>query len=199
MRNFRSHQDFGSLCFNQDMLRIRLRLYLFVVSLGLIFASGCTAQSAPTPFRPPTQPVPTQILSTTTPIPALYTPVPTPTVTATSTAGPCTDNLKFIEDVTIPDGTSISVGATIDKQWLVKNSGTCNWDAAYRLKWIGGDPLGAKQEQTLYPARAGTQVTLNIAFTAPAVEGTYESQWQAYAPDGSAFGDPVFMKIVVSP
>jgi hypothetical protein len=186
-----------TLWFNEGMLCIRP--YLFVVVLILILTSACAPQATPTPFRPPTKPAPTQILSTITPIPALYTAVPTPTITPTATAGPCTNNLKFIQDVTIPDGTSISAGATIDKQWLVNNNGTCNWDATYRLKWIGGDPLSAAQEQILYPARAGTQVTLHITFTAPTAEGKYESAWQAYDPDGTAFGDPIFMKIVISP
>jgi len=100
-------------------------------------------------------------------------------------------------DVTIPDGTAISPGSSIDKQWLVNNSGTCNWDSGYRLKWIGGDPLGAAAEQALYPARAGTEATLKIAFTAPAEPGSYQSAWQAHGPDGVAFGDPVFIEIVV--
>jgi hypothetical protein len=181
------------------MLRIRFRPYLFAVSLTLIFASACAPKTTSTPFRPPTKPASTQILATLTPIPAIYTAIPTPTVTATATEGPCTNNLEFVQDVTIPDGTSISFGAVIDKQWLVNNNGTCDWDSAYRLKWIGGDPLGAAQEQILYPARAGTQATLHITFTAPTVEGTYESAWQAYGPDGIAFGDPIFMKIVISP
>jgi hypothetical protein len=193
-------EDFSvTLWFNQDMLRIRLHSYLFAVLWTLIFASACAPQITSTPFRPPTKPAPTQILSTTTPIPALHTITPTSTVTATATAGPCSNNLEFIEDITIPDGTSISVGTTIDKQWLVKNSGTCNWDSTYRLKWLGGDPLGAAQEQILYPARAGTQVTIRITFTTPTTEGTFESAWQAYDPDGIAFGNPIFMEIIVTP
>jgi hypothetical protein len=152
-----------------------------------------------TPFRPPTKPAPTQILSTTTPIPALYTITPTATVTSTPTAGPCSNNIEFVEDITIPDGTTISSGASIDKQWRVNNNGTCNWDSSYRLKWIGGDPLGAAQEQALYPARAGTQATIRITFTAPTAEGTYESRWQAYGSNGIAFGDSVYMKIIVIP
>ena len=107
--------------------------------------------------------------------------------------------MEFIQDVTIPDGTTVSIGSTIDKQWLIKNNGACNWDSTYRLKWIGGDPMGASQEQILYPAKAGAQAILRIVFTAPTSEGTYESAWQAYGPDGVAFGDPVFMKIVVIP
>lgn len=190
-----------TLWFNEDMLRIRntLRFYLLAVPLTLIFASACSPQPTPTPFRPPTNPPPTQILSTTTPVPALFTPVPTPTSTGTATPGPCADGLEFLQDVTIPDDTVIAAGATMDKQWLVKNNGTCDWDSTYHLKWIGGDPLGAAQKQALYPAKAGTQATLHITFTAPTTAGTYESTWQAYGPDGNAFGDPIFMKIAVIP
>ena len=190
-----------TLWFNEDMPRIRIfhRPYLPAVLLTLILTSACAPQATPTAFRPPTKPAPTQILSTTTPVPALYTAVPTPTATATATAGPCANSLEFIQDVTIPDNTNIISGTTIDKQWLVNNNGTCNWNSTYRFKWIGGDPMGAAQDQNLYPARAGTQFTLQITFTAPTLAGTYESAWQAYGPDGHAFGDPVFMKIVVSP
>ena len=186
------------------MLRILLRLplktrrQLFSVLLALIFASACAPQITPTPFRPPTEPKPTQLLSTTTPIPKLYTAVPTATTTPTATPGPCTNNLKYVQDLTVPDGTSFSSSATIDKQWLVNNNGTCNWNSTYRLKWTGGDPLGAAQDQILYPARAGTQATLHITFTAPTSAGTFESAWQAYGPDGVAFGDPIYMKIVVT-
>jgi hypothetical protein len=183
------------------MLRIHIRLRpgLIALLLALTFTQACSPQPTPTPFRPPTQPPPTRILSTTTPIPEIYTAVPTSTVTATPTEGPCSNNLKFIQDVTVPDGTTFSTGAAIDKQWLVDNNGTCNWDSTYRLKWIGGDPLGANQEQILYPARAGTQATLRISFTAPTLAGAYESAWQAYGPDGTAFGDPIYVKIIVSP
>ncbi len=181
------------------MPHLRLRPNLIALLLALTLNQACSPQITDTPFRPPTQPPPTQILSTTTPIPAIYTAVPTSTVTPTPTEGPCSNNLEFVSDVTIPDGTTVSVGSGIDKQWLVNNSGTCNWDSTYRLKWIGGDPLGANQEQVLYPARAGTQATIRITFTAPAVDGTYESAWQAYSPDGMGFGDPIFIKIVVTP
>jgi hypothetical protein len=169
-------------------------LFLFT---GLFIASACAPAATPTAFRPPTQPGATQILPTTTPIPILFTAVPTPTITATI-PGPCTNNLTFLDDITIPDNTIVSPGSSIDKQWLVHNTGTCNWDSAYRLKWIGGDTLGAAEEQALYPARAGTQATLRILFTAPPIENSYDSAWQAVDPQGNVFGDLIFIKIVVS-
>lgn len=182
------------------MFRFFTRPSLLAVLLTLIFASACAPQTTPTPFRPPTQLAPTQLLATTTPVPALFTSVPTtPTATITVTVpGPCTNNLSFLDDITIEDNTSVLPNETIDKQWLVENSGTCNWDSTYRLKWIGGDPMGAEQEQMIFPAHAGAQVTLRILFTAPATEGPYESAWQAVDPNGNVFGDLIFIKIIVS-
>ena len=52
-------------------------------------------------------------------------------------------------------------------------------------------------EQSLYPARTGTQVVLRILLTAPLDPGTYTGVWQAVAPDGSLFGDVVTISIIV--
>jgi hypothetical protein len=180
------------------MLRLPLRPILLILLFAFAFIQACAPAVTPTPFRPPTQPGPTSVLPTTTPIPQLFTAVPTITITPTI-AGPCTNNLSFLNDVTIPDDTSILPGSSIDKQWMVQNSGSCSWDSTYRLKWIGGDPLGANTEQLLYPAKAGTQATLRIEFSAPFTEGPYESAWQAVGPDGNVFGDLIFIKIVVTP
>lgn len=168
--------------------------------LPVIFsASACAPQPTPTPFRPPTSIPPTQPLVTTTPVPALFTPTFTPTLTMTPTEGPCTNGLSFLDDLTVEDDTSFPPNAPIDKQWLVQNDGTCDWNASYRLKWVGGFTLGAADEQPLFPARAGTQATLRILFISPASAGSYESAWQAVDPDGNTFGELVFMKIVVTP
>jgi hypothetical protein len=109
----------------------------------------------------------------------------------------CTDNLTFISDVTIPDGTVVAPGSTLDKQWLVQNSGDCNWDASYHLRLISGNALGTSTDQVLYPARAGTQATLRILFTAPQEAGEYISEWQAFDPNGIAFGESFYIKIEV--
>lgn len=57
--------------------------------------------------------------------------------------------------------------------------------------------MGAPIEQALFPARSGTQATIHIIFTAPSVPGTYTSAWQAFNPEGAAFGEAVFMEIIV--
>lgn len=114
-----------------------------------------------------------------------------------TTTPSCSNNLLFIEDLTIPDGTLVTPGASIEKQWKVENNGTCNWDERYRVKLIAGVEMGAKVDQALYPARSGTQSTIRIVFTAPDEIGNYRSAWQAFSPEDLPFGDPFFIEIVV--
>ncbi len=166
-------------------------IFFSILSLtGLVACStlsGLRQAPAGTPFVPPTiaaspPPTPTLALAMT----------PLPTVTPI-----CQNNLTYLSDLTIPDGSEEKPGATIDKRWQVENSGTCNWDEHYHLKLINDQALGAPEDQALYPARAGTKATIRILFTAPTTPGAYRSAWQAYAPDGQPFGDPIYIQITV--
>ncbi|MGC8857124.1 MAG: NBR1-Ig-like domain-containing protein [Anaerolineae bacterium] len=171
---------------------------LMAVSLAL---SACAPQVTPTLYLPPS---PLPLPPTASPAPVFSpTPSPLPSLTPSETPSPlptpCTNDLKFLEDLTFPDGSLVAPGSSIDKQWLVLNSGSCNWDSRYRLKFLRGDPLSAPSEQALYPARAGSQAVLRILFTAPLVPGTYGSEWQAVDPQGQWFGESVYLQIVVGP
>jgi Ig-like domain from next to BRCA1 gene len=166
--------------------------------LAACLASGLAACRAagpatPTPspigdvYRPPTAPPAT---------PTLRLANPTADLRPSSTPE-CSDVLAYQEDLSVPDGSTIQPGVPVDKRWRLENSGSCNWDARYRLRLIAGPSLGVPSEQALYPARSGTQFTLQIIFTAPNEPGTYRSAWQAYDPHGQAFGDPFFVEIQV--
>jgi hypothetical protein len=176
------------------------RCALFATVLILVFLSACSSATTPTPFRPPTAQAPliepTFIIQPTQEIVVIES-TPLPTVFPTVNPAECSNNLTFLEDLTIPDNMFATFGLALDKQWLVENSGTCHWNAAYRLRNIGGAALGAPEEIALYPARAGTQATLRILFTAPFTEGVYESAWQATDANGIPFGDPIYIRIAV--
>lgn len=170
--------------------KITLTVSIFLI-LGTV---GCGAEPGGTSNLPPAP----LALSSPTPFPSATpflspsdTPLPTPTLD-------CVNNLLFLLDLTIPDNSIVAPGALLDKQWLVQNTGTCNWNEGYRLRPVNDEALGAG-EQSLYPARTGAQVPLRIEFTAPAAEGTYVSEWQAFDPQGNPFGDPFFIKIIVQP
>lgn len=147
-------------------------------------------------YRPPTADV--TLASLLTPSPGGISPHPSSTPLLTATLD-CINNLTFIEDQTIPDGAQVQPGESLDKRWLVENSGTCNWDASYRLKLIAGAEMGLSREQALYPARSGTQVSIRLVFTAPEQPDVYRSAWQAFSPSGEAFGDPIFIEVQVVP
>jgi len=128
---------------------------------------------------------------------ALFSPSPTKiTITPTN---PCFNELSFLEDITIPDGTQVTGGDFLDKRWKVENSGTCNWNNTYRIKLLDGIAMGAPQEQALYPAKAESTVVIRMIFTAPLEPGYYRSAWQAVSPTGDFFGDPIFIDIQVVP
>ena len=47
----------------------------------------------------------------------------------------CTNRARFVDDVTIPDGTTVKRGEWITKTWLLENYGTCPWDENYKVVW----------------------------------------------------------------
>jgi hypothetical protein len=110
----------------------------------------------------------------------------------------CINNLKFLTDTTIPDGTVAEVGEAMEKKWEVENNGTCNWVSGYSLRLIAGGSLGANPEQALIPALAGSKATIQINLLAPTVPGDYRSAWQAHGPDGQPFGDVIYVQISVN-
>jgi hypothetical protein len=180
--------------------RFKLRSNLLAFLFVFLLLPACAPTSTPTPFIPPKAPTATLPPPAQGQTPVIPTSTPQLIATASPTATPpCTDSLAFIKDVTVPDGTVVSPGASVEKQWLVQNNGTCNWDERYRLKFVGGLEMGAASEQALYPARAGSQATIRMTFIAPNDPGTYNTAWQAFDPNGRPFGDAIFMEIIVQP
>jgi hypothetical protein len=182
-------------------LRFSPSRLLITVVLILVSLSACSPATTPTPFRPPTAQAPliepTFIIQPTKQVVVVQS-TPLPTIIPTTNPEECFSNLRFIDDLTVPDNSFVTYGSSIDKQWLVENTGTCHWDASYRIRHLGGAELGAPEEVMLYPARAGTQATIQIIFTAPFTDGVYESAWQAYDTDGAPFGDPIYIRVTVA-
>ncbi len=121
-----------------------------------------------------------------------------PSILVTATSGICMNNLSFIRDVTVPDGTLVAPSAAIHKEWQVQNSGTCHWHDQYTLVFISGDALPGVDAIALYPAKAGATAILELNLIAPETPGTYFSEWQAVDPAGVNFGDTVYLLFSVT-
>ncbi len=173
------------------------RRYTFLlISITLSFImGGCSAfrpkRSIPSADQPPLFIAPTMI--------------PAPTATATPDASKveqqpanCTNLLSYLKDLTIPDGSVVKAGASIQKQWQVRNDGTCNWNEQYTIRLISGSSLGASSPQGIVPARGGAEGIIQINFIAPTEAGNYISTWQAFDPAGNAFGDFFSIEVNVS-
>jgi hypothetical protein len=182
--------------------------WTWFVAVIFIGVTGCAKQ--PQPVAPSAVAVPsptgmattvrvTQPVVTKTPrINAEISKVPTELPAKPNPTIVCSDGLTFVSDLTVPDGTRIGRGATVDKRWQVKNSGTCNWGEGYQLVLIAGPDLGQPAKQALIPARAGAQAMIRLLIVAPVTPGSYTSAWQAYSPAGEPFGEVIYVQFQVN-
>jgi hypothetical protein len=171
----------------------------FGFGLLALLASACatpTPEATPTLaaiFAPQPSASSSPIVSPTQVALATVTPPPRPTA-----ATQCDDDAAFIEDLTIPDGSQVLPGQALDKRWSISNSGSCDWGPDYRLVQVGTSEIEGPGEVALFPASAGSTAVWEVALVAPSTPGEYLGRWQARAPDGSLFGDEVFVLIVVA-
>lgn len=174
---------------------------LLVATLGLSACGGAFSfnQPAVTPYIPPTLAgSPDPLLPAEGRAESIPTLTPTPPAPRATPTPACLDNLTFVEDLTLPDGSQVTPGSEMDKRWRVENSGSCNWDQGYRIRMVFGPEQGFPTEQALYPARSGVQATLRIVFTAPEEGGDYRIAWQAFNPQNESFGEPFFIDFTVA-
>ena len=140
----------------------------------------------------PTQPVQNTAVPTVavTPVPATATAVPpTPTrIPPTATPIPCYQ-VKFVEDLTIPDGTKIVAGNTFTKTWRIRNSGSCTWDTRFDITFVDGTQMTpGKVWDLTKEVKSGETVDISIDMTAPSAMGSYQGNFQMLNPNGVRFG-----------
>ncbi|KAG9446737.1 hypothetical protein H6P81_012865 [Aristolochia fimbriata] len=108
---------------------------------------------------------------------------------------------RFIQDVTVIDGTIMPPSTQFTKIWRMRNNGTMTWPILTQLVWIGGDRFGDRGSVELEIPPHGLPVDeeLDIAvdFTAPTRPGRYISYWRMASPSGQKFGQRVWVLIQV--
>ena len=105
--------------------------------------------------------------------------------------------LLFINDVSIPDDTKMAPGQTFTKTWLVQNTGGCNWDPGFKWTLISGDPMGGSTLTLSQSVAPGTQYQISVPMVAPNAAGESVGTWQMSNANGTFFGQPVWVKVMV--
>jgi hypothetical protein len=110
------------------------------------------------------------------------------------------DEMRWMADVTIPDGTRMKPGETFLKTWRVSNSGTSTWVPGYTLAFVDGEPMGGPASINLPFAEPGTTFDISLRLTAPLTPGLRKSVWKARDSMGQEFDEILFALIdVVDP
>ena len=127
-----------------------------------------------------------------------------PTATSSPTPGNCTNQIDFVDDITVPDDTAFLPGQIFTKTWRLRNTGTCTWTTAYALVFVNGNSLNATSPSPLVASiPPQTDLDISVTMTAPGVPGTYTSNWMLSEPSGTTFGlgidgsNPFWARIVV--
>lgn len=123
-------------------------------------------------------------LPTNTPVPLTATYTPTPSRTPI----PC-NWVKFVRDITIPDGTQLKGNDVFIKTWRLMNIGSCTWTPDYSIIFASGDSMGGSAvvpfNVTVHP---GDVVEVSVYLTAPNKIGTYTGYWRLRSGDSVVFG-----------
>jgi hypothetical protein len=180
---------------------------LVVKLTEIALATPTPLRSTSTPLPPTTTQAPlTQTAFTQTTLPATSTsilPTTLPSSTLTGTQIPCL-RAEFIDDISIPDGTTFLSGQSFTKTWRMKNTGSCAWTSDFTVTFISGNGMGASASQPLNAnVLPGQMVDVSVAMIAPNNQGEYTGYWMLRSPFNMTFGigstgnKPFYVKIQV--
>eukprot|EP01034_Spumella_vulgaris_P025417 gene25417-31875_t len=108
--------------------------------------------------------------------------------------------LRFLRDLSFPDGTVLTPGTVFVKRWLVRNDGDTTWPAGIQLMHqdgdiLCGDPFLQLPVDIALPANGETE--LSIELTAPQMEGRYVSYFTMVTKENQKFGHRLWVDILV--
>jgi len=106
---------------------------------------------------------------------------------------------RFVSDVTVEDGTNVNPGQSLVKIWKMRNESTVAWPENTRLAFVGGDKLANVEAVAVPAVEPGTEADIAVDLIAPVKPGRYVGYWRLVAPDGSRFGQRVWVDITVIP
>jgi len=93
------------------------------------------------------------------------------------------DAYEFVRQ-TVPDGSFVKVGATVEQVWELENTGFCVWEGR-ALREVAAEQLASVERVLAIPrTEPGERVEIAAAFTAPAEPASCRSVWQMVDAEG---------------
>lgn len=136
------------------------------------------------------------------------TPLPPTQPASIPTAAPqaCVYGMAYVADLSYDDNNMtnppvLQPGQPFTKSWRLRNTGTCNWDPSFFLRYVRGNVPAAQMNGQPVPVPAvivpGATVDMSVNLIAPSSPGTYQGFWQMSAPNGTFFGQTIWVGITV--
>jgi hypothetical protein len=110
---------------------------------------------------------------------------------------------RFTGQESIPDNSHLQPGTKQLQTWRVKNCGATAWShVSARLRFSVGPVVGpASRGPSPFPVpvvQPGQVGTVSVPFTTPMVQYHYIWVYELTEPDGSRFGDVLYVSFIVS-
>jgi hypothetical protein len=107
--------------------------------------------------------------------------------------------LRFVRDITYPDGIVIAPGTVFSKIWRIRNDGPCDWPEGVTLCNAGGDILSdPAHREPLPPLPSGSEAEVSVQLRAPECYGRFISYFKAQTAMEQGFGQRLWCNVVVS-
>lgn len=106
-------------------------------------------------------------------------------------------SMKFMCDVTIGGGESVTPNTKFIKIWRIKNSGNTNWPPGCTLRQVNGINLRDNEFIIVSALESNEMTDVSVEFMSPNEPGLYQCQFKLFTPIGTPFGDPIWLVLQV--
>ncbi|MEZ4660808.1 MAG: transporter substrate-binding domain-containing protein [Caldilineaceae bacterium] len=129
-----------------------------------------------------------------------------PPPTATSAPVACLDGMEYLADLSFDDHNMtappvLRPGEPFRKGWRIRNIGACTWNGSYAATYVQGNApaavMGGQPSQIQGNVAPGATYDLYLNLVAPLAPGTFQGTWQLRNAQGVAFGQRLWVGIVV--
>nr|CAG4645788.1 EOG090X0CQ9 [Lynceus sp. MCZ IZ 141354] len=107
-------------------------------------------------------------------------------------------SMSFVKDVTVGEGESVPPNTRFIKTWQIANTGDEAWPLGCQLTYTHGCHLSEQERITVPPLPPKQTTDVSVEMTSPSEPGIYECKWRMVTPNGSYFGDTIWVIFTVA-